>query len=67
MADWVLASASFYPAMAYRQIDGSKYVDGGYRNNVPVDVAIQQGATEVLIVDVQGPGVTKNTRNLMLW
>lgn len=45
--------------MAYRQIDGSKYVDGGYRNNVPVDVAIQQGATEVLIVDVQGPGVTK--------
>ncbi|AUB53866.1 patatin-like phospholipase family protein [Enterococcus mundtii] len=70
IADWILASASFYPAMAYRQIDGSKYVDGGYRNNVPVDVAIQQGATEVLIVDVQGPGVAKKYKEpdaLVTW
>lgn len=59
MADWILASASFYPAMTYRQIKGRKYIDGGYRNNLPVDVAIQEGATECFVVDVDGPGVTK--------
>ena len=70
IADWILASASFYPAMAYRQIGESKYVDGGYRNNVPVDIAIKQGATEVLIVDVQGPGVAKKFKQpdaLVTW
>lgn len=59
IADWILASASFYPAMSYRNIAGQKYIDGGYRNNLPVDVAIKEGATECLIVDVDGPGVTK--------
>ena len=57
--DWLLASASFYPAMAYKVIDGVRYVDGGYRNNIPVDIAIQKGATEAFIVDVQGPGIGK--------
>lgn len=59
LADWILASAAFYPAMAYRKISGSKYIDGGYRNNLPVDVAIQHGATECFVVDINGPGITK--------
>lgn len=59
IADWILASAAFYPAMAYRKISGSKYIDGGYRNNLPVDVAIQHGATECFVVDINGPGITK--------
>ena len=62
IADWILASASFFPAMAYRQIGSFKYVDGGYRNNLPVDVAVKQQATEVFIVDIQGPGVTKKIK-----
>ncbi|WP_165005218.1 MULTISPECIES: patatin-like phospholipase family protein [unclassified Enterococcus] len=59
MADWLLASASFYPAMAYRQISQSKYIDGGYRNDLPIDIAIQQGATEAFVVNVQGLGFPK--------
>lgn len=58
---WLLASASFFPAMAAAQIEGKYYVDGGYRNNIPVDVAITNGATECIIVDVKGPGLTKHT------
>jgi NTE family protein len=57
--DWLIASASFYPAMAYKVIDGVRYVDGGYRNNIPVDAAIQKGASEAFVVDVQGPGISK--------
>ncbi|WP_313538857.1 patatin-like phospholipase family protein [Enterococcus sp.] len=56
---WLLASASFYPAMQAQQINGTYYIDGGYRNNLPIDVAIAQGATECITVDVQGPGVNK--------
>ncbi|MGX7350458.1 hypothetical protein RU97_GL001442 [Enterococcus canis] len=56
---WLLASSSFFPAMKPTVIDGVPYVDGGYRNNVPVDVALAQGATELIVVDVKGPGLTK--------
>ena len=28
---WLLASASFYPAMQAQLIDGIYYIDGGYR------------------------------------
>lgn len=57
--EWLLASASFFPAMAATKIADHYYVDGGYRNNVPIDVALNQGATECVIVDVKGPGLTK--------
>lgn len=56
---WLLASASFYPAMQAQQINGTYYIDGGYRNNLPIDVALAQGATECITVDVQGPGINK--------
>ncbi|BCA84701.1 patatin [Enterococcus saigonensis] len=59
---WLSASASFYPAMKATEIAGDYYIDGGYRNNVPVDVAVEQGATECIIVDVKGPGFTKKYR-----
>lgn len=57
---WLGASASFYPAMKATEIAGDFYIDGGYRNNVPVDVAVAKGATECIVVDVKGPGFTKN-------
>lgn len=58
---WLLASSSFFPAMAAAQIADSYYVDGGYRNNIPLDVALENGATEAIVVDVKGPGITKAT------
>lgn len=59
---WLLASSSFFPAMAATKIDHKYYVDGGYRNNIPVDVALKQGATELIVLDVKGPGITKPTK-----
>ena len=57
--DWLIGSASFYPAMMPKQIGEYHYVDGGYRNNIPIDVAIAQGVTECICIDVKGPGITK--------
>lgn len=56
---WLLASASFFPLMAAAKVGDHYYVDGGYRNNIPVDVALKANATHVLSVDVKGPGITK--------
>jgi NTE family protein len=47
--------------MQAQKINDAYYIDGGYRNNLPIDVALQQGATECITVDVQGPGINKRT------
>lgn len=57
---WLIASASFYPAMKTTEIDGELYMDGGYRNNLPEDLAIEAGARECLLIDVKGPGFVKH-------
>lgn len=58
---WLLASSSFFPAMAATKIGTEFYIDGGYRNNIPCDVALAHGATEYIVVDVKGPGISKPT------
>ncbi|MEQ7302755.1 patatin-like phospholipase family protein [Enterococcus avium] len=62
MIDWLLASASFFPMMTMAKIKNEFYVDGGYRNILPVDIALQKPITEVIIVDVHGPGLDKKYR-----
>lgn len=52
LADWILASASCFPVFPMRRIDGDKYVDGGYFDNLPIDMAIAGGAEEIVAVDV---------------
>jgi NTE family protein len=50
--DWLVASASAYPAFPVKTIDGNEYVDGGYYDNFPVDYALQQGADEIIGIDL---------------
>jgi NTE family protein len=52
--DWLVASASAYPAFPVKVIDGVEYVDGGYYDNFPVDYALQQGAEDIIGIDL-GP------------
>ena len=59
---WLLASSSFYPAMSPCLIEGQYYIDGGYRNNVPKDILIREGASELVVVDVSGPGLLKPSK-----
>ncbi|QRG86226.1 patatin-like phospholipase family protein [Bulleidia sp. zg-1006] len=50
--EWLLASASAYPAFPVCTIDGEDYIDGGYFDNVPIDCALQKGADELFVVDL---------------
>ncbi len=51
-ADWLVASASAYPAFPLKVIDGNEYVDGGYFDNCPIDFALRLGAEQVLVLDL---------------
>jgi NTE family protein len=44
------ASSACYPIFPIYKIDGHRYVDGGYNNNLPIDFAIRLGATEIVAV-----------------
>lgn len=50
--DWLVASASAYPAFPVKVIDGEEYVDGGYADNSPIDLAMRLGAEEVTAVEM---------------
>ena len=52
LVDWVLASSACFPIFPTREIDGERYVDGGYCDNLPIDMALRAGAEEVLAVEL---------------
>lgn len=58
LADFLLASAAFFPAFKPRSIDDGIYIDGGYSNNIPVDLALRANrhVDELIVVDVNGIG-----------
>ena len=61
--EYVLASASCYPAFKPYLIDGEMYIDGGYYDNLPINLAIDLGATEIIAVDLRAIGFKKNVKN----
>ncbi len=54
--DYLMASSAFFPGMKPWKIDGHEYIDGGYFDNAPVDLAIEMGATEAVVIDLNGLG-----------
>ncbi len=52
LLDYILASSACFPALKWYTIDGVEYIDGGYYDNVPVNMAIKWGAREIITVDI---------------
>ncbi|MCD7892899.1 MAG: patatin-like phospholipase family protein [Erysipelotrichaceae bacterium] len=50
--DYLIASASCFPVFPIHTFDNQSYIDGGYYDNVPIDLAFDMGADEVLVVDM---------------
>ncbi len=57
LADFIMASASCFPAVRKYEIDGKKFIDGGYRNNLPISMALAEGADRIIAVDLEAVGV----------
>lgn len=61
--DYILASASCYPAFKPYLIDNEMFIDGGYYDNLPINLAIDLGATEIIAVDLRAIGFKKNVKD----
>lgn len=59
LTDYLMASATCFPAFKMKEIDGDKYIDGGYYDNLPIELAIKLGAEFLIIVDLGAPGFKK--------
>jgi len=52
IADYILASAACFPFVKTKKIGEMSFVDGGYTENMPLKMALNAGATEVVVVDI---------------
>lgn len=57
LTDYLMASASCYPAFQKKDIDGNKFIDGGIFDNMPINLAIDLGADSIIAVDLCAPGI----------
>ena len=49
-ADWIWISANFVPFMSLVTKDGQEYADGGFGSFIPIEEAIDAGATEIDVI-----------------
>lgn len=58
LIEYIMASASL-PGMKRTVIDDKKYLDGGFADNIPANMLIRRGITDIITVDVGGVGIVK--------
>lgn len=63
LIDYILGSSAFFPAMRPYEILGKAYIDGGFSDNLPVNMAIDKGADKIIAVDLKAIGIIKKARN----
>lgn len=57
--DYLIASASCFPVFPIHSFKNQSFIDGGYYDNVPIDLAFDMGADEVIVVDMNIEGTHK--------
>lgn len=60
LQDYMLAS-SYLPCFSPMELDGKRFIDGGFYNNFPVDLMIKKGIKNIIAVDLHAVGRKKRT------
>ena len=60
---YTIASATCFPLVELKEIDGEYYVDGGYYDNLPINLAIDMGADEIIAVDLSAIGFKQKVKD----
>ena len=61
LKDYVMASA-YFPLFKNQKLHGKTYLDGGIVNNVPIDMLINRGYKDIIVVRIFGIGVEKKVK-----
>ena len=46
-----------------KNIEGMNYIDGGYYDNMPINLCATLGATKIIAVDMKAIGIKRKTKN----
>ncbi len=52
MFNYIIATASCFPAFPICKFNDKQYIDGGYTDNLPIEYAFKLGAQEVVAIDL---------------
>lgn len=62
LKDYLVASATCFPAFKMKQIDKDLFIDGAYYDKIPINQAISMGATEIIAIDLNSFGLSKKVK-----
>ncbi len=62
LCDYLMASATCFPAFKKKTIEKQDYIDGGYYDNLPINLAISLGADEIIAVDLKTIGIRQKIK-----
>lgn len=60
--DYILGSSAFFPAMKPHKIGDNLYIDGGFSDNLPINMAIEKGAKKIIAIDLKAIGMIKKPK-----
>lgn len=63
LLDYIIASSTCFPAVEKKIIDNEAFIDGGIYDNMPINLAIDMGATEVIAVDLNVIGTVQKVKD----
>lgn len=63
LSDYLMASATCFPIFKKKNIDDANYIDGGYYDNLPINLAIDMGADEIIAIDLGTIGFKQRIKN----
>ena len=63
LRDYLIASSTVFPAFKLKDIDGDKFIDGGFYDILPINLAIDMGATNIIAVDLKSIGIRRKVKN----
>jgi len=63
LIDYLIASSTCFPVFKKKKIDESVFIDGGYFDNLPINLAVSMGATEIIAVDLKAIGLKQKCKN----
>ena len=58
----ILLASAFFPVFKTEKLSGKLYTDGGGFNNVPLDVLVERGYQDVIVVRIYGPGYDREKK-----